>query len=140
MLYGTQLNSLEIHIMDFCIFVDPVISVKVTAANNPTIYQPLTLQCTATIVKDINGTVDIIWTTGDTEVRRVNNVTVSSNINSTSVYNDSFITPSLNIGDIGNVYQCEVLTNSIVPTTSITDYIIPIPGNHILYDTHIATV
>ena len=74
------------------------------------------------------GTVDIIWTTGDTQVRRVNNVTTSSNINSTSVYNDSFIIPSLNISGIGSVYQCEVLVNSVVLTTAVEDYIIPIPG------------
>ena len=78
----------------------------------------------------ITGTVDIIWTTGDTQVRRVNNVTASSNINSTSVYNDLFTIPSLNISDIGSVYQCEVLINSIVPTTSKTDFVIPIPGRY----------
>ena len=91
-------------------------------------------------MRGITGTVDIIWTTGDTQVRRVNNVTASSNINSTSVYNDSFIIPSLNISDIGDVYQCEVLVNSFVPTTAKTDFIIPIPGNHILHDTYMLYV
>ena len=79
-------------------------------------------------MKDITGTVDIIWTTGDTQVRRVNNVTASSSINSTSVYNDLFITPSLNVTDIGSIYQCEVLVNSTVLTTAIKNYSIPIPG------------
>ena len=114
-------------------YVDPVITIEIQATIHPTIYQPLILQCTANIVKDITGTVDIIWTTGDTQVRRVNNVTASSNINSVSLYNDSFITPSLNVSDIGSVYQCEVLINSIVPTTAKSDYIIPIPGMHIKY-------
>ena len=79
-------------------------------------------------MKDITDTVDIIWTTGDTQVRRVNNVTASSSINSTSVYNDLFITPSLNVADIGSIYQCEVLVNSTVLTTAIKNYSIPIPG------------
>ena len=108
--------------------LDPIITVKVTAANNPTIHQPLILQCNATIVRGNTSTVDIIWTTGDTQVRRVNNVTASGNINSTSVYNDSFIIPSLNISDIGSVYQCKVLFNSISPTTNRANLIIPIPG------------
>ena len=82
-------------------------------------------------MRGITSTVDIIWTTGDTQVRRVNNVTAISNINSTSVYNDSFIIPSLNINDIGKVYQCEVMINSISPTTAKTDYY-PIPGIYIL--------
>ena len=107
-------------------------TVEATTANNPTIYQPLILQCTATIVRGITSTVDIIWTTGDTQVRRVNNVTASSNINSISVYNDSFIIPPLNISNIGSVYQCEVLFNSMLPTTAKAEYIIPIPGMQIV--------
>ena len=98
------------------------------AVSIPAIDEPLTLQCTATIVRGITSAVDIIWITGDTQVRRVNNVTASSNINSTSVYNDSLIIPSLNISDIRSVYQCEVLINSFVPTTANTDFIIPIPS------------
>ena len=100
------------------------------ATSMPVIGEPFTLQCNATIVRGITGTVDIIWTTGDTQVRKVNNVTASSNINSTSVYNDLFIIPSLNISDIGNVYQCEVLINSVIPTRAKTDFIISIPGTY----------
>ena len=111
--------------------IDPILTIKATATNSPTIYQPLILQCNATIVRGINSTVDIIWTTRDTQVRRVNNVTANSNINSTFVYNDSFIIPPLNLSDIGSVYQCEVLFNSMFPTTAKAEYIIPIPGIHI---------
>ena len=118
--------------MKFCyVFTDPIVNMKITATNNPTIYQPLILQCVATIVRGITSTVDIIWTTGDTQVRRVNNVTASSNINSTSVYSDSFTTPPLNISDIGSVYQCEVLINSFLSTTTKTEFVIPIPGTYI---------
>ena len=108
--------------------IDPIYTNGITTANIPAIYQSLTLQCTANIVRGITRTVDIIWTTKDTQIRTVNNVTASSNINYTSVYNDSFIIPSLSISDIGDVYQCEVLVNSFVPTTAKTDFIIPIPG------------
>ena len=111
---------------------DPVVTVEVTDANIPQIYQSLILQCTTTVVRNITGTVDIIWTTGDTQVRRVNNVTASSNISSTSVYNDLFITPSLNISDIGSAYQCEVFVNSNLATGAKKKYFIPIPGILIL--------
>ena len=109
--------------------------IKLMTTTDPAVYQPLTLQCNATIVRGITSTVDIIWTTGDTQVRRVNNVTASSNINSTSVYNDSFIIPSLDISDIGSTYQCEVLINSFLPTTAKIDYIIPIPSMYV-YELH----
>ena len=102
---------------------------------DPVVDRPLILQCNATIVRGITSTVDIIWTTGDTQVRRVNNVTA----NSTSVYIDSLIIPLLGISDIGSTYQCEVLINSFLPTTAKIDYIIPIPGmymNCIIIKTH----
>ena len=84
----------------------------------------------------INSTVDIIWTTGNnTQVRRVNNVTAINNINFLSTYNDSLIISSLDINDIGSVYQCEVLINSVPPSTAKTDLMIPIPG----INTHICT-
>ena len=113
--------------------IDPIIAVEVMTENSPTIYQPLILQCVATIVRGITSTVDIIWTTGDTQVRRVNNVTASSNINSTSVYSDSFVIPSVNISDIGSVYQCEIIINSILPTTAKANFTISIPGTVCMY-------
>ena len=108
--------------------IDPIIAVEVMAANSPSIYQPLILQCIATVVRGITSTVDIIWTTGDTQVRRVNNVTASSHINSTSVYNDSFIIPSLDINDIGSLCQCKIMINSMLPTTAKANFTILIPG------------
>ena len=131
MYYATNLlTCIFVYVQTFCI-VDPIVAVEVTAAVDPTIYQPLLLKCTATIVKGITSTVDIIWTTGNTQVRRVNNVTASSNINSSSIYNDSFIIPSLRISDVRNVYQCQVLINSVLPTATTADFIISIPGTYV---------
>ena len=110
-----------------CTYVDPSITVEIIATNIPKIYQPLILQCNAAIEGGITSAVDIIWTTGDTQVRKVK---VRSNMDSTSVYYDLLIIPSLNISDIGNAYQCEVLINSIISTTAKTDFIIPIPGSY----------
>ena len=84
-------------------------------------------------MRGITSTVDIIWTTGNTQVRRVNNVTASSNINSSSIYNDSFIIPSLNVSDIGSVYECEVVINSVLPTGARTYFTISIPGTVRMY-------
>ena len=82
-------------------------------------------------MRGITSTIDIIWTTNNTQVRRVNNVTASIKINFVSIYNDSFIIPSLNLSDIGSVYQCEVLINSITHTRPKAHFTIPIPGMYI---------
>ena len=116
---------------------DPVITIEATAINAPEIYRPLILQCNATIVRGITSTVDIIWTTGNTQVRRVNNVLASSNIDSSSIYNDSFIIPSLNLSDIGSVYECEVVVNSVLPSTAKTGFTVPIPGTYVRMYIHL---
>ena len=95
------------------------------SANFPMIHQPLLIECNATIVSGINSAIDIIWTIGNTQVRRVNYVK-GSIINSSSVY-DSFIIPSLNISQIGRVYQCEIWINSILLVIK-ENFIVPIPS------------
>ena len=104
--------------------IDPIVTLNVTTTNNPVIHQPLILQCVATIMGGNISTVDIIWTTGNTQVRRANNIASSSYINSTFAYNDSLTIPLLNISTIGSEYQCEVL-----PTRTKTHFLIPIPGS-----------
>jgi len=62
-------------------------------------------------VRGITSRVDIIWRTGNTTVRRVDNV--SANIVSNSaVYTDQLITPPLSVNDSGRVYICEVRINT----------------------------
>ena len=94
------------------------------------------MQCDATTLRGITNSVDIIWSTGSIQVRRSNNVVGRDRTGST-VYNDLFTIQSLNLSDIGNIYQCEVLINSIVPTASKTNFIIPFPitgtNNYIVF-------
>lgn len=97
---------------------------------NAIIDHSLTLQCTVTTVTDINSRVDIVWSTGNTQVRRVNNVPASDIITLTA-YEDTFVTPPLDISDIGSVYQCKVIINSSPPTMAQDDFTIPFPGMRI---------
>ena len=114
--------------MHVIVFTDPIDTFEIMLTSIAVLGQPLMLQCNATVVRVITSTVDFIWTTDNTQVRRVNNVTASSTINSSFIYNDSFIIPSLNISDIGKVYECEVLINSVLPTSAKAEIIIPIPS------------
>jgi len=112
--------------------IDPIITVEISSTTSTEIGQPLILQCNATIImRGITSTVDIIWITDNTQVRRVNNITASIHTNSSSTYNDSLIIPSLNISDIGSVYQCEVLVDSVFPTRTKSNFTVLIPGTYI---------
>ena len=109
-------------------YLGPIATVEVGTLNNPEFNQSLILECSTTIVSIITNTFDIIWYTDNTQVKRVNNITAISDFDSLCIYNDSFIISSLNISDIGSAYQCEVVINSVLHTTVIADFIIPIPG------------
>ena len=112
-------------------YIGPILTVEITMTDNPVIDQPLILQCDVIIVGDNTNTVDIIWTNDDKQIRRVNNVTARIKMKSSSVYNDSFIIPSLDISDIGSVYECAVLINSSLPAAASSEITIPIPGMYV---------
>ena len=111
----------------FIFFIDSSIFVEITPVNGEVIDQSFVLQCSATMVRGITSTVDFIWTTGNTQVRRINNVT-PSDLNTLIVFNDSFVIPSLDISDIGSVYQCEVIINSSPSTAAKDTFTIPFLG------------
>jgi len=79
--------------------------VIINAPDEQDVGQPLTLECKIEAVKDIDGTADIIWTTGNTVVRRVENISACLLSN----YSDFFTTPVLSRSDNNREYQCEVI-------------------------------
>jgi len=89
----------------------PPPTVQVAAPCEQVVGQSLTLQCNITAVSDIAATVDIIWTTGDTEVRRVENIQGSLISN----FTDFFTIPVLSRSDNNQEYQCEVVINTNPP-------------------------
>ena len=99
----------------------PIPLVKITVFDNEmlqnemleniTTGDPLTLDCTVTAVRGISSSVDIIWTTGGREVRRVDNITADIE-NDYAIYTDSFEISSLSTIDNGREYQCIVVINA----------------------------
>jgi len=79
--------------------------------SNKTVGDPLTLHCTVTAVRGISSSVDIIWTTGGKEVRKVDNIMADIENNS-AIYVDSFKISSLSKNDDETVYQCTVIINT----------------------------
>ena len=116
--------------------VVPVHSVQITTPDNETIANkrigdPLTLNCTVTTVRGISSSVDIIWSTGGREVRRINN-TFADIQNDSAVYSDLFTISSLSANDNRKVYQCTVLINGSLPFVSSDSITLIFPGKYIL--------
>ena len=105
-------------------FVVPISLVQITIFDNEilgitnlAIGDQLTLDCTVTAVRGISSSVNIIWTTGNIELRRVNNITADI-VNNSAIYSDSFEISSLSALDNGREYQCTVMINATQPINS----------------------
>ena len=100
----------------------PTPSVSLTAPNTQTVGQSLTLQCEVTTVRGITSRVDIVWSSGGTELERMNNVS-STTMDNSLVYTDSYTISQLSTTDEGRVIQCEVVINaspSVMASDSVT--------------------
>ena len=84
---------------------------EVTTLTTPTLGQSTTLQCNGISVRGISSRVDIIWTTGNTTVRRVDGI-IPNITNNSAIYSDLLVTQPLRIPDDGRVYQCTVIFNT----------------------------
>ena len=84
--------------------------------------QSLTLQCEVTTVRGITSRVDIVWSSGGTVLRRMNDTTATT-INNSLVYTDSYTISQLSTTDESRVIQCEVVINAspiVMASDSIT--------------------
>ena len=84
--------------------------------------QSLTLQCEVTTVRGITSRVDIVWSSGGTELERMNGVS-STTMGNLLVYTDSYAISQLSTTDESRVIQCEVVINSspsVMANDSIT--------------------
>ena len=96
---------------------------------NVTIGDPLTLDCTVTAVRGISSSVDIVWTTGNRVVRRVDNITADIEYDS-AIYTDSLEISSLSAIDNRREYQCTVVINASQPVYSSDQITLIFPGEY----------
>ena len=95
----------------------------ISAPNNLTTGQSVTLNCSAVAVRGITSTVDIVWYDNGIQVRRMDNVTASIINGTAMVYADSLNISSLTRQHDGRVYVCEAIINSeplLVNFSSVT--------------------
>ena len=94
-----------------------------SAPNNLTTGQSVTLDCSIVAVRGITSRVDIVWYDNYVQVRRMDNVTANIIRGTTTVYRDSLNISSLTRKHDGRVYSCEVIINSeplVIDNSSIT--------------------
>ena len=102
----------------------------VTPATDHTLGQSLTLQCNATTVRGITSTVDIVWSSNGTVLRRMNGTTPNT-ADDSLVYTDSYTISQLNTTDDGRVIQCEVVINASPLVTADNNVTLDVMGMYI---------
>ena len=83
----------------------------VTIPSTQIVGQSLTLQCEVTTVRAIDVEVDIVWSSDDGELQRINNTTPTT-MGSSLVYRDNYTILLLNTSDEDRVIQCTVVIDS----------------------------
>ena len=98
-----------------------------TASNDQIVNQSLTLQCEVTTVRGITSRVDIVWSSGGTELQRMNNVSLTT-MGSSLVYTDSYTISQLSTTDDDRVIQCEVVIIANPPVIANNSIILDVTG------------
>ena len=108
----------------------PTPNATVTATNNGTVGQSLTLQCEVTTVRGITSRVDIVWSSNDIVLRRIND-TIATTMDNSLVYTDSYNISQLSTTDDGRVIQCEVVINASPPVMATDNITLNVMGMYI---------
>ena len=105
------------HIVNVYILV-PRPNVLIKTSGEQGVGQSLELECNVQGLIDADTTVNITWTVGDNEVRRIENIPEYL----LKDYSDFFTIPLLSRNEDNNIYQCKVITNTSPLVTTIGDF------------------
>ena len=101
---------------------------NIVANNNQKVGESLTLECSFITVRGITSRVDIVWSGGGTDLKRISNVNASPTINDNEIYQDTFTIPLLSTNDDGRSIQCETIINTTPLVIAENNIVLDITG------------
>ena len=110
----------------------PIPNVNITAPNNQTVGQSLTLQCEVTAVRGITSTVDIVWSSDGRELEKTNNLSATTMGNSL-VYTNNYTFSQLTKTDDDRMIRCEVVINTTPPVNNSEIITLNVIGEYFVY-------
>ena len=102
-----------------------------TAPNTQTVGQSLILQCEVTPVRGVTNRVDIVWSSGGTKLKRMNNVS-STTMDHLLMYTDSYTISQLYTTDDDRVIQCEGVIIANPPVNAYDSITLDVTGEYLL--------
>ena len=77
--------------------------------------QSLTLECNVTTVRGITSRVDIVWSSNDVKLKKIEGIQPSLTKNNSIIYTDSYTISQLGTVDEGRTYKCGIIINQVFP-------------------------
>ena len=114
-------------------FIVPTPTVIATAPHSQIVGQSLTLQCEVTTVRGITSRVDIVWSSNDILLRRIND-TIATTMDNSLVYTDSYIVTMLSTSYNGRIIECEIIINVNPPIMATDNFTLSVDGEY--YNVH----
>jgi len=109
-------------------YLVPLPSVALTAPSTQIVGQSLALECSVTTVRGITSRVDIVWSTGNTELMRVEVNSSSMTDDNSVIYTDSYVIAQLSTTHEGQSYECEVIVDSSSPVNATKSATLDVTG------------
>ena len=96
--------------------------------NNQTVGQSLTLESSITTVRGITSRVDIVWSSNNSQLMRIDGLNHSSTTNDSVQYTEFYIIPQLGTLDEGRTITCHVIINAMSPVTATDSVTLNVTG------------
>ena len=110
----------------------PIPSVTVNILNSQTVGQSLMLECNATTVRGITSRLDILWSSDDMELNTIRGVNITSAIDNSVSFTDTYTIQQLSTADENRRYQCEVLIDTESPVRTTRSVILNVTSKYII--------
>ena len=108
----------------------PIPSVTVNILNSQTVGESLMLECNATTVRGITSRLDILWSSDDMELNTIRGVNITSAIDNSVSFTDTYTIQQLSTADENRRYQCEVLIDTESPVKTTRSVILNVTGKY----------
>lgn len=108
--------------------VVPTPLVILRAPENQIVGQTLTLKCDITTVKGVTSRVDIIWSSGDLELKRTEGINVSSMTTDSLLYMDFYLISQLSTTHEETTYKCTAVITGPSPVLATDNVLLNVTG------------
>ena len=112
----------------------PTPSVTVSAPEDQTVGKSLILRCAITTVRGITSSVNTVWSSNGSELKRTTGITVSSTTSNSMLYKSSYTIGQLRTTDESRSYRCKAVIATSSPVSATNSVTLNVTGKYTYID------